>query len=129
MNSNDVENAFWHFLCVTKDKNIEEARKRLIKIEGDARPPLMEVQKMLQGDLALEAFAKKYVQSDEAKSGNPQSLFYAAYYAGLFADISAKPELAREMIAVAVSKATYGGYMGELARTQGKLYTAKPSTK
>ena len=34
VNSNDVENAVWHFLCLARAKGIEEAKNKLIPIVG-----------------------------------------------------------------------------------------------
>ena len=51
VNSNDVENAVWHFLCVNRINGFETARKELIAIKGDGRVPMAEVQKLFAGEL------------------------------------------------------------------------------
>ncbi|MBM3891852.1 MAG: tetratricopeptide repeat protein, partial [Verrucomicrobia bacterium] len=42
VNSEDVENAAWHFLCVAKAENVDAARKAFIPITRDARVPMKE---------------------------------------------------------------------------------------
>src|SRR6478735_9354079 len=42
VNSEDVENAVWHFLCVAKLENAEAARKAFIPITHDTRVPMKE---------------------------------------------------------------------------------------
>src|SRR5437667_12636557 len=37
LNSNDVENAVWHFLCVACRAGIDKARAALLKVENDPR--------------------------------------------------------------------------------------------
>jgi lipoprotein NlpI len=44
VNTADVENAAWHFICVARAENVEAARKALIPIEGDTRVPMKQVQ-------------------------------------------------------------------------------------
>src|SRR5438046_866632 len=43
INSNDVENAVWHFLCVARRVGIDKARAALLKVEKDPRVPVMQV--------------------------------------------------------------------------------------
>ena len=43
VNSQDVENAAWHFLCVAKLESPEAARRAFIPITSDTRVPLKEV--------------------------------------------------------------------------------------
>ncbi len=57
VNPNDVENAFWHFLCVAKTEGVDAARKALLPCGRDSRPPLMEVLDMLKGNIEPEAVA------------------------------------------------------------------------
>ena len=43
VNSSDVENAVWHFLCVAKGVGLEAAKKRLLPIPNDTRVPMMQI--------------------------------------------------------------------------------------
>jgi tetratricopeptide (TPR) repeat protein len=44
VNPNDVENAFWHFLCNTKLKGLKAAQKDVLLSGKDQRVPMMQVQ-------------------------------------------------------------------------------------
>ena len=46
---NDVENAFWHYLCTARVDGVEKARKALLAIGKDGRVPMMKVYDMIQG--------------------------------------------------------------------------------
>ena len=59
VNSNDVENAVWHFLCKTKIDGFEAARESLIPIVGDSRVPMAEVQKLFAGELKPEGRSRR----------------------------------------------------------------------
>ena len=65
VNSNDVENSVWHFLCVNKIKGFEAARKSLIDIKGDGRVPMAQVQKLFAGKLEPKDVL------DAANAGDP----------------------------------------------------------
>src|SRR6266404_1344317 len=43
INSNDVENAVWHFLCLARSAGIDKARAALLKVENDPRVPMMQI--------------------------------------------------------------------------------------
>src|ERR1051325_8307620 len=43
VNSNDVENAVWHFLCVARSAGLAKARAALIPIQQDSRVPMMKI--------------------------------------------------------------------------------------
>src|SRR5207302_2758611 len=46
----DVENAFWHFLCNARKDGLEKARKGLLGLDRpDRRVPMMRVYDLLQG--------------------------------------------------------------------------------
>src|SRR5437870_5784554 len=43
INSNDVENAVWHFLSLARRVGAEKARPSLLKVENDPRVPMMQI--------------------------------------------------------------------------------------
>ena len=65
VNSEDVENAVWHFLCVAKLENVEAARKAYIPITHDTRVPMKEIHALFAGKGSEEAVLK----AAEAKDG------------------------------------------------------------
>lgn len=121
VNPNDVENAVWHFLCVTRAASVEKARTALIPIKGDGRVPMMEVHAL---------FADKIKPVDvlkAANAGNPTSaqlqrqLFYAHLYLGLYFEVLGDDQKAREHITKAAVEYQTGDYMGDVARVHLQL--------
>ena len=109
VNPNDVENAAWHFLCVTRAESVEKARAALLPVGPDARVPMREVYQMFQGELSPDkVLAVAGVQSE----------FYAHLYVGLYFDALGRKAdaLAHIRAAAADRYATAGGYMHIVAR-------------
>ena len=121
VNPHDVENAVWHFLCNAKANGLEKARAALIKIQGDSRVPLMQVQALFAGN------AKPEDVLAAAKAGNPsesqlqERMFYANLYLGLYYEAVGDDALSREHIKAAVKDFRPGNYMWEVARVHQML--------
>ena len=49
VNTQDVENAVWHYLCISKIDGVKEAEKQFIKITSDRRVPLKEIHALFAG--------------------------------------------------------------------------------
>src|SRR5438128_5293506 len=58
INSNDVENAVWHFLCVARRAGIDPARASLFKIENDPLVPMMQIYAVYAGRGSAEEVMK-----------------------------------------------------------------------
>jgi lipoprotein NlpI len=111
VNPSDVENAFWHFLCVAREQTPEKARAALLPVGTDPRTPMRQVYELLRGTLKPEDVLK-------AGAGSVQGEFYAALYVGLYFDAIGDAKQAREHIAAASAErfAARGGYMHQVAR-------------
>jgi lipoprotein NlpI len=101
VNSQDVENAVWHFLCVARLDGVDQARKRLIKISADTRVPMKQIHDHYAGTgTVADVLAAARKRDDRAKKLNPKakqtSTYYAYLYIGLYYEVSGKPELAIE---------------------------------
>ena len=121
VNTRDVENAVWHFLCVARASGAEKARAALIPIEGDARVPMAQVHAL---------FAAKAKPEDvlaAAKAGDPppdrldNQLFYAHLYLGLYFEAIGDNKLAREHIFKAATDFKADHYMGDVARVHAQV--------
>jgi lipoprotein NlpI len=121
VNSRDVENAVWHFLCVARASGAEKARAALIPIEGDARVPMAQVHAL---------FAAKAKPEDvlaAAKAGDPppdrldNQQFYAHLYLGLYFEAIGDARLAREHILKAATGFKADHYMGDVARVHAQV--------
>jgi lipoprotein NlpI len=111
VNPDDVENAFWHFLCVARAESPDKARAALLPVGPDPRVPMRQVYLMLQGkqtpdDVLSAAGAERAAQ------------FYARLYVGLYAEARGRKDLALENLKAAAADgfASAGGYMHMVAR-------------
>lgn len=121
VNTNDVENAVWHFLCVARASNVEKARAGLIPIRNDARVPMMQVHALFDGKLEPEEVLKAAAQGDAPEAQRKRQLFYAHFYLGLYFDATGDDAKAREHIAKAAGEFQTGDYMGDVARVHQQL--------
>jgi lipoprotein NlpI len=106
VNSDDVENAAWHFLCVARAESPAAARTALLPVGPDSRVPMREIYEMFRGTTTAEAVLK-------AAGERPQARFYAHLYVGLYAEAIGDQARAREQIGLAAQPrfADAGGYM------------------
>lgn len=124
VNPNDVENAVWHFLCVAKWKGVEEARARLIPIQGDRRVPMMQVHALFAGKATPVDVLAAANAGDPSPAELEQRLFYAHLYLGLYHEALGDPRKSAEHIELAVEKYPADHYMGDVARVHQKLRSA-----
>ena len=121
VDTNDVENAVWHFLCNARRVGIDKAREAMLKVGRDNRVPMMEVYDLYRGkakpaDILAAAEGGK-VLADERK----QRLFYAHLYLGLYHDATGDKPKALEHMALAEGKYRVVHYMGDVAHVHADL--------
>lgn len=118
-NTNDVENAAWHFLCVAKAESVEAARKVLIPIEGDTRVPMKQVHELFAGKATPDDVLKA------AESGEGETLrnhrCYAHLYLGLYFESIGDNAKAKEHMVKAATDFKMDHYMGKVAQVHCKL--------
>lgn len=120
VNSSDVENAVWHFLCAARADSIEKARKGLIPIEGDGRVPMAQVHQLFAGKAKPEdVLAAAQAAPAAGRAGEP--LFYAHLYLGIYFEALGDAKQAREYILKAAERADQNGYMGDVARVHAEI--------
>lgn len=120
VNSNDVENAVWHFLCAARADGVESARKNLIPIEGDGRVPMAQVHQLFAGKAKPEdVLAAAKAAPAETRSGEP--MFYAHLYLGIYFEAIGDAKQAREYILKSAERANQNGYMGDVARVHAEI--------
>jgi lipoprotein NlpI len=121
VNSHDVENAVWHFLCVARLEGVEKARAKLIDIHDDTRVPMMKVHALFAGKAkpedVLAAVKEKNPPADELG----HRTFYANLYLGLYYEGTGNAALAREHILKADELAADNGFMGSVAKVHANL--------
>lgn len=91
IDTNDVENAVWHFLCVARADGIERARERLLKIGNDARVPMMTIYALFRGDAKPEDVLKAAQADKVSAEQRRHRLFYAHLYLALYYEVLGDP--------------------------------------
>ena len=120
VNSNDVENAVWHFLCAARADGLASAKKNLIPIEGDGRVPMAEVHRLFAGKAKPDdVLAAAKAAPAQGRAGEP--LFYAHLYLGIYFEAIGDAKQAREHIFKAAERANENGYMGDVARVHAEI--------
>ena len=114
VNPNDVENPFWHFLCVAKSQGIESARSKLLPCGRDSRPPLMEVLEMIKGNMEPEQVIKAAEAAHGGPEGKSLARFYGHLYVALYYDSLGNPDRTKEHLEKCLAEKT-GGYMRDVA--------------
>lgn len=98
---NDVENATWRYLCVARAKSVEDAKKTLLPIRNDRRPPMMDIYELYRGNRkpeeVLDIARKLEPNSRDYLWGN----YYAELYVGLWYEVQGNKDLAKKHIAAA----------------------------
>jgi lipoprotein NlpI len=121
VDTNDVENAVWHFLCSAKIDGLDKARAAMLKIGNDRRVPMTQVYEMYRGKLqpadVLAAAEAGSAPADQRRD----RLFYAHLYLGLYYDATGDPARAREHIELAAGKYRSPHYMGDVARVHAEV--------
>ena len=120
VNSDDVENAVWHFLCVAREKNPETARARLIPIQGDVRVPMKEVHRLFSGSATPADVIKAAEETSSDPKAKQKHLFYARLYLGLYFEATGDKTRAAEHIRTAANMAPRDDYMGDVARVHAR---------
>lgn len=115
VNPDDVENTFWYFLCLAKAESIEAARKKIIPSRGDARPPLMDVYRLVRSEAEPADVEKAIAGFDVGSSRRAQAEFYGYLYLGLWFDLQGDREKAKRYVEKSLA-ANSQGYMADVAK-------------
>lgn len=125
VDTNDVENAVWHFLCVARKDGVEKARKAILKIGRDRRVPMMTVYDLFKGDAKPEDVLKSVEQGKPNEAELKKRLFYAHLYLGIWFDLTGESKKALTHLKQSVEQGPIHPYMWEVARVHRDLLAAK----
>jgi lipoprotein NlpI len=126
-NSNDVENAIWHFLSVAKTNGVEKARAALLPVGHDRRPLLNEVYDVYAGKLDADALLKKL---EGVVAGHPEmedSRFLVHYYLAQYFEVTGNAQRSLALLSQAAQLKSVDSIMTDLAKLQLKQRMAKPA--
>ena len=127
VNTQDVENAVWHFLCVAALEGFEAARSQFIAIQGDARTPMKEVWALFKGIGSDEAVIKAARAENMETAQRLRADFYANLYLGLYYQSKSEETKALDFMNKAAKSYKNNGYMGEVARVHRDWILARKS--
>ena len=116
VNSHDVENAVWHFLCVAKLDGFEAARASFIDLKGDKRVPMMQVHALFKGTGTEDDVLKAAHEGSAVGGALMRYSFYAHLYLGLYHEAKANTDQAYDYMRKAAQHYKSNGYMGHVAR-------------
>lgn len=129
VNTQDVENAVWHFLCAVRAPggDVEKARANLIPIERDSRVPMAEVHDLFAGrGTAEDVLAAAKPDDDGMLSEEERNhLCYAHLYLALYYEAIGENEKSAEHIRLAAYDYAMDHYMGKTAQVHAKLRGVK----
>jgi lipoprotein NlpI len=126
VNSADVENAVWRYLCMAKRDGVAAAQKDLLKIGRDTRVPMAEVYELFGGNMKADDVLKAAKANDPAAETLRTRLFYAHLYLGLYFDAQGNARSAFEHMQQAVDKYLVADYMGGIAKVHYDLLKKNP---
>ena len=115
VNPNDVENAFWHFLCNVKLNGLQAAQKDVLLAGHDTRAPLMQVQKLIQGVLTPEDVIAACEKGGAGAQGHKLTRFYGYLYIGLYYDAIDELDKAKKYLQLCIDQ-DVPSYMGDVGK-------------
>ena len=124
VNGNDVENAFWHFLCNVRLNGLEAAQKDVLLAGFDSRVPLMQVQQLIQGKLTPDEVAAACETGGPGSARQRSAKFYGYLYLGLYYDALKDTVKAKEWLEKCLEQ-DGDSYMADVAKIHLKMLKAK----
>ncbi|MGK7929335.1 MAG: hypothetical protein AB4290_29530 [Spirulina sp.] len=115
VNSNDVEETIWRYLCLARDRGLKEAQTSLLPIKNDPRRVMREIYQLYAECCQPEDVLK--LGEREGKRGQ----FYSHLYVGLYYEARGEETRSREYIVKAARDFPLDDYMWHLARVHQKL--------
>jgi lipoprotein NlpI len=125
VDTNDVENAVWHFLCAARQDGFDKAQGAMLKIGKDPRVPLMEVYDLFRGTRRPADVLAAAEAADVPAAERDTARFYAHLYLGLYFDVRGDRRQALEHMSLAAGKYRVPHYMGDVARVHAELLRKK----
>lgn len=128
VNPQDVENAVWHFLCHVPLADVQQAREAWLRVAGDHRVPMMQVQKMFLGDMTPEEVLKVCEDGAPGAGELKNRLFYAHLYISLYQHALGNKEKAKHHANLAVGEFFEPHLMGDVALAHARHLGIQSST-
>jgi tetratricopeptide (TPR) repeat protein len=110
VNSQDVEETVWRYLCLARGRSLETANSTLLEVRTDPRPVMCRIYDFYAGHCAAE---------DVLATGREDGLrgkFYSHLYLGLYAEAAGDADNAQQWISTATNDYAINDYMWHVAR-------------
>ena len=124
VNPDDVENAFWHFLCNVALDGVEAAREALLPVGPDARVPMMTIYELVRGEADVDDVLTAAGRAGGSPTRRDAALFHAHLYIGLYHEALGNRESAETHITKAARDFRFEHYMGDVAKVHAKRLQA-----
>jgi len=115
VNSQDVEETVWRYLCMARLVGVTEARHQLLTVKNDPRRIMGCVYDLFAGNCTADDVL------NVGKAEGIKGLFYSHLYLGLYYEAENNGDLAKEYIVKAADKYKIEDYMWYLAQVHKKL--------
>ena len=129
VNTQDVENAAWHYFCVARKDGAEKARALLLPVSSDSRVPMMQIHALLAGTGSTDQVLTAAASGNASSATQQQQQFYAHLYLGLYYEVQNDERKSREHIEKALQFASKEDYMGKVAMVHSKIRKDQPKAK
>lgn len=128
VNSQDVENAVFHFICAAREPGgtAEKARKDFITIESDPRVPMKEIWALYAGHGSEEEILAAANADSPSEPELRNRLCYAHLYLALYYEATGEKEKSARHIALSAGRYRMDHYMGRVAQVHAKLRGIDP---
>jgi tetratricopeptide (TPR) repeat protein len=115
VNSQDVEETVWRYLCIVKLSGVTEARNSLLPVKNDSRKIMKSIYDLFAGNCSQDDVL------NVGKLGGLKGKFYSHLYLGLYYEAENNLELAQEYIVKAADDYKIDDYMWYLAVVHKQL--------
>lgn len=115
VNSQDVEETVWRYLCIARLSGVTEARNSLLPVKNDSRQIMRSVYDLFAGNCTTDDVLN--VGKLQGVKGN----FYSHLYLGLYYEAEDNWELAQEYIVKAADNYKIDDYMWYLSQVHKNL--------
>jgi lipoprotein NlpI len=122
---NDVENAFFHYICNARSDGFEKARKNILKIGNDSRVTMMKTYELIQGKAKPEEVLATVDNAKLKGEEKNEALFYAHLYIGLNYEAEGNEKKCLEHLTTAVEKYKISHYMWDVGNVHLQLAKKK----
>lgn len=116
VNTQDVEETVWRYLCIARSAGVDAAKDSLLIVRNDPRPVMRQVYKLYAEECTPDDVL--LTGQSEGQSGS----FYAHLYAGLYYEAANARDLARtHIVKAATTYPVKDDYMWHLALVHAQL--------